>query len=313
MSSEAAMDISNAALQDELASSLLDAPIVGNWMDGNWDSAADERVAEEWPNGFGGDEAEELSPDQLALGPGERWQSETEEGEQEVEQEDGQQFDPESTQQTQEFTEEEVNSQIGQLYDVIEQSGLNDRGAAQQLGYDLTAPFGADSANVDSDALGQAMSVLGASSIEFYLGGGRIENAPPIHAAAASYLTTGIAQAFGMDDSIFDTQRSQDLAEFTRTSYLGILDAFNTNGIDAPLHRVNAAETAQAAGNRLNQIFGINEPMPLQHAMYLANSFATYVRAQVKLWPQRAEEQRQDSDYFDNEAIEMYRREHGRL
>ena len=229
MSSDAAMDVTNAESQNEIADSILDAPIVGNWQDG--------AIAEEGEDqpGFDADAWED--PGQEIL----------DEFDQQPEQSEAQ---PQEQGQRAEPTAQDVEQGIQRLDQAVEQLGLNDQNAAASLAYDLTVPFGADPSSVDAKALGSTMSkvVLSAAQI-FDQSGGQVNGLAPVPRESAQRFTSDFLRSFGLDPRTtqVDPQRFSNLI---LAGTLNFMDAARSHGLSATMDRLNSPEAAEWFANR---------------------------------------------------------------
>ena len=191
--------------------------------------------------------------------------------------------------QPQELTPAEVHERIHQLDQAVEQLGLNDQPAAQELAYSLTAPFGADPGSIDAKILGSTMSKVVLSAAQIH-DGGNFENLAPISPEAAKAFTGDFLRAFGIDARAVEVD-SQRLASTMLAGTLNFLSAVKTYGVNASLERLNTPEAAEAYVNSLLQALGQNQPASREHALRLADSFGKYVLSLLQKLPQPAPQQ----------------------
>lgn len=297
-----ASDISNAEFQDRLADSLLDPEGARPMSElyEHFDDVADERMQEEWANGEQVDFAEgaegteeteqsvleadatgqEFADDEefnKVLDHGEDWLREQENAQQ-----------PEAR----ELTPAEINAGIEQLGQAVEQLGLNDPAAAQQLAYDLTAPFSAAPNSIDADGLGSTMSKVVLSALQIHEAQDGNSNLGPILPQAAQAFTAEFLAAFGIDPRMMEVD-SQRFAGVVLVGTLNFLDAVANYGPRAGLEQLNGPAGAEWFARELNACFGINAPMARETALHLADAGGRYILSLLGKLPQAAERQEQ--------------------
>jgi hypothetical protein len=323
----AGSDIRNAEFQSSVADSLVD-PSYAVPFTNSVDSVADERLVEEFPNGFDGDEVSEQEDDQLStIPPG---GDEDLLGDLDAEQSDTEQEEAQEIEEQRELTVPEVQAGIEQLGEAVEQLGLNDASAAQQLAYDLTVPFGADPGSIDAQALGSTMSKAVLSALQTYQdSNGQLENLGPVPALAAQAFSSDFLRACGMDPRMSGVD-SQRLANTMYAGLMNFVDTVAKHGPTASLDQINTPEAAEWFANELYRSVGINEQVDRAKALHLADAGGRYVLSLINKLPKEQEPQPRaqrtrakrsagkvpwssNQDLFDSESVELYKREHGRL
>jgi hypothetical protein len=322
-----ASDPRNSATKSAIEDSLLgDDNIVGDHRDSNWFESVE--------NGFENDEPMDYETQEPVA------EAEPEEAEYDLEQlepvtsEELQELQPEqqSAQEMREPTASEVTAGLEQLNQDVERLGLNDEGAAQQLAYQLSAPFGTSPETVDTKALGSTLSKMALSAAEEWDRiGGDFQALRPISTQAAQVFTSDFLGSFGVDARLSQV----DPVQFTRLMFGGALNfisAVNQHGLNAPMERLNDPQTAEWFVSELNKCFGINQPVDRQTALHIVDASGRYMlgvlqklvsqhggRQQSDARPSRARTSQRRSrfqtnqDLFDDEGEELYRRERGRL
>src|ERR1700719_1005905 len=130
MSSDAAMDVTNAEIQDEIANSLLGDEAEYSDVDEQPETDPDEQVLSE------------AVEDSLVDNPE---QEETEQPEFEEQQE---QYEQPTEEAPTELTPKAIQESIQSLDRAVTELGLNDEAAAMRLAQDLTVPFGTDPSGI---------------------------------------------------------------------------------------------------------------------------------------------------------------------
>jgi hypothetical protein len=312
-------DITQAMEQEAIADSILDAPIVGSWLDGelaeNGEAtfASEQNQPEEWADP-GPEILDELAQELTGEQPGQ------------------QEAQPEA-QATRELTPVEIHDGIQQMHATVEELGLNDETAAQRLAHDLTAPFGADPRSVDSQALGQTMASAVLSAVQICESGQQVGPIPP---AAAAEFTGDFLRSIGMDPRTIQVD-SQQFATAVLGGTLNFLETVKVYGLNASLDRLNSPEGAEVFAGGLMKAFGITEPVTREHALHLADTGGKYILAVLqrlaRALPQEEEQSPRQSrrssgersssrgrsqfqsnrDIFDADAMGEYELRHGRL
>ncbi|HKH99712.1 MAG TPA: hypothetical protein VJ999_11440 [Candidatus Sulfotelmatobacter sp.] len=317
-------DISQAVEQADIADSILDAPIVGSWADG--------ALAEE---GEGGEHDPETWTD-----PGQEILSEFEQQRPQQEGQEQGRHQSQSQNETQtpaEPTPQQVQEGVEGLSQAVEQYQLNDSSAAQQLAYDLTAPFGGDPGSVDAKALGGTMAkaVLSAAQI-FDSVGGKLENLAPVPREAAQQFTSDFLRSFGLDPRTAQVD-PQRFSQLILGGTLSFISAAKTYGLNATMDRLNSPEAAEGFAKELHQCFGDDRAVSREYALHLADAGGKYIlgilqklqqlqpaqhpaRRSASASPRQARGGKRSSaqfqtngDIFDDDTMNLYQREHGRL
>jgi hypothetical protein len=322
-------DISNASFQSALQESLVaegeSVPLSSIDIDGT----ADERVQEEWPN----EQADfaEQSADDSEQEPAN--QNLTEQYEEMVEENEildaaEQSLQEQENQPPHELTPAELNAGIQQLGERAEQLGMNDAASAQQLAYELTAPFGAAPNTIDSQVLGSVMSKTVLSALDIYTAnGGNLEGLGAIPPAAAQAFTSDLLSAMHVDPRMASVD-SNALASLVLGATLNVVDTVNRYGLDARVEQFNAPEVAEFFVSNLYRVFGVDAPVNRAEALHIADSFAKYVQsglrqASARIGPQQRTQQQRtprrssarrtfesNNDIFgDTEVLERIRME----
>jgi hypothetical protein len=224
----------------------------------------------------------------------------------------------------------EIQTGMQQLGEAVEQLGLNDQGAATELAYSLTQPFGADPSSVDTKLLGTTMSKVVLSAAQIHAAGGTVG---PVSSEAAKAFTSEFLGAFGIDARTAQVD-SQRLANTVLASARNFIEATKTHGLTASLNRLNEGEAAEFYVNNLLQSFGINQPADRAHALQIADAFGKYMLGVLGKLPQAAQRQAQqrtqaarnsrpgkksskvqmrtNTDLFDADTMAFYHQQHGR-
>jgi hypothetical protein len=316
-------DISNAVFQDRLADSLVDPEGARPLNSFDVDSASDERMAEEWPNGFG-DEAEGVPPggDDELLGDIEAQQQPEYVAEQEQAPDAETQAEPQS-----------IHDGLQALDATIEQYQLNDPESAGEFTNAFCDAFGVNAvtAGVDAQALGNVMSKTALSALNVYEAcGGDPSRVQPIPEEAAQAFTREFVKSWGLDPR----EVQVDAQGLTNTVLGGVLNFLHTyqsfNGRVTDMDQLNSADNAVHYLGGILRAFGIDAVPDRAIAIRFADACGNYLLnflGKVQQIQQPAPKASRSSrrggnspsrfqsnrDIFDDEAEEMYRREHGRL
>lgn len=289
--------LENTLTEDAVADSLVDPEGAVPLSSINFDGVADERMAEEWPNEQADFVESEGEPEEQKSEPRQAQPVQSVLNDEELDELIAQRSQPESQEQSQpqeyrEPTPAEVNEGVQRLGQEAERLGLNDQASAQQLAYDLSVPFGAAPGAIDHQALGSTMSkaVLSAVSIYESLNGDITQPLPPIPLASAQAFTGDLLRAFNVDPRTVQVD-AQGLASLALGATLNIINTVEEHGIDAGLDRINDPQIAEFFANRLNQLFGINQPADRATALHIADSFAKYVLGGLRKLPRADDEQ----------------------
>lgn len=260
-----AMDITRAAEQDEIANSLLGDDLETEESSETSDVTYDVgEPAERTP--------EDIAADSLVDQP------EVESDEQ------TQQFEapPEQVEEIQQapvdLSPQAIQQGIERLDQAVTELGLNDEAAAKSLAYDLSAPFGSDPSEINSQALGSTLAKMTLSAVQiFNAANADPANMPgPIPRDSAIAFTNDFLRAWGIDPR----NSSVDPGQFSSVMLSGamnFLDAVNTYGVNASLDRLNTAEGAQWFANALHRCFGNNEPVSRERALAIADAGGKYM------------------------------------
>jgi hypothetical protein len=315
----AASDIRNAPLQQALENSLTDsdANVIGDhrsneWFEGVEESFEDEQAPEEV-------EAEPEQRDYSAEREAFRAQQEKDQILDEAEASLREQEQPV------ELTPAQISEGISQLGQAVEQLGLNDAPAAQQLAYDLTAPFGG-AEGVNPALLGDVMSKTVLSALQVHEAQADNPQLGPIHPAAAQAFTSDFLRAFGVDARMANVD-SQHFAGTVLVGTLNLLDAVKQYGPNAAVEKLNSPAGAEWLMTNINKAFGINAPVDRATALHIADAGARYVLSLLGKLPRQAEQgptrqtrrtarNSQSDDMgpdFWQSAAQVYREQKGRL
>jgi hypothetical protein len=326
MSSDAAMDVSNAVFQDEIAESLL-----GESTDsyaGNGEPETDRSGESEYDfdpiaDSLVSDEQEDDDPsrllEQTAGRFGERWEVSRQQ-----DQEQAAEALPAPTPQA-------VEEHLAQIDQAVAEVGI-DESAAKQLAYDLTAPYGADPSTLDAQGLGQfsgwntiaAARVIGATQGDF-------SKIAPTPWPVVQKMTNDFCRVFGMD-ARDENVNSPRLSSALAGAHMNMVATALSRGLDRPVSELNDAEAAIFYVSELAQAVGHPAPSRAQ-CLKIADDYMKFVvndlrRMQATPAREQQPSRRQSNsqrasrgssrfqtnqDLFDDETLAAYAHEHGRL
>jgi len=317
-----AADVSNAGKAELIGDSILgDSNILGDHRSNEWFEGVENSFENDEPMDYEA-EAQEGEPQPQRDYSQERAQFRQA-------QEDAKTLDmAEQSQREQsqpvELTAAQINEGISQLGAAVEQLGLNDAPAAQQLAYDLTAPFGGGE-GVNPALLGDVMSKTVLSALQVHEAQADNPQLGPIHPAAAQAFTSDFLRAFGVDARMANVD-SQHFASTVLVSTLNLLDAVKQYGPNVAVETLNSPAGAEWLMTNINKAFGINAPVDRATALHIADAGARYILSLLGKLPRQAEgAQRQTRRTARNSqaddmgpdfwasAAEVYRSEKGRL
>lgn len=265
MSSDAAMDVTNAEIQDDIANSLLGDEAEYSDVDEQPETDPDEQVLSE------------AVEDSLVDNPE---QEETEQPEFEEQQET--EYEQPTEEAPTELTPQAIQESIQSLDRAVTELGLNDEAAAMRLAQDLTVPFGTDPSGINSQALGQTMSkvVISAARI-FDETGGDLSQVGAIPRDSAVAFTNEFLRSWGIDPRTSQVN-PEHFASVMFQGTMNFLQAASTYGLDASMDRLNMPEAAEAFANAVHQCFGINQPVTRERALAIADAGGKYIISTLK-------------------------------
>ena len=316
-------DITQAVVQDEIASSLMDAPIVGSWQD----EALADHVEEAEPQ-ESTEQAERTSPlsdaelDELGR------------------QREGQQPHSEREQAAPvELSAEQIQEGFDKLNATVEQHGLNDAGLAKEFSDGFCQAFGLDAYNagVDVEQMGNVMAKTALSAMQIYeSSGGDPSKIGPIPAAAAKQFSYEFLKSWGVDPRTTSVNEPL-LASTVLGGVMNFIDTYTRSGGKVQsLEQLNSPEAAEYFLGNFLRAFGVEAQVDRGMALRFADAAGKYLlgfigkvsqiqpqaansrgRAQAGRTQGRTQNRRQASsrmrsnqDIFDDETLEAVEREH---
>lgn len=324
-------DISQAIVQDEIASSLMDAPIVGSWADGSLaESGVDVESAQIEPGleqertdgSLSDQERDDLA--RSVSKPGESFQKEG-----------AQKAQPSAEQQSQPLTAEQIQEGIVALDGVIEQHQLNDPASANEFANEFCGAFGLDvySSGVDVKGLGNVMAKTAFSALTAYdASGGDPSKLAPIPPASAQAFSREFLRAWGVDprETAVDEQL---LANTVFAGAMNFLDSYQKyGGKVSDMDQLNSPEAAEFFLGNFLKAFGLETQVDRTMALKFADAAGKYLlgfMAKVnQMQPQAQPSERRagsgrraqssarrssrfqsNADIFDEETLEQIQRE----
>jgi hypothetical protein len=338
MSSENAMDVSNAEMQDEIANSLLGEP------------EAVEQTAEEQGGQFEAEEFDPHSQDHFVSDEIDRAGEFFDEGTQQHARQPAQ---SEQTQQPAEAMPQSIEESIQALDQTVQEYQLNDPVDAKELATDLCDAFGTSvyDSGVNTEAIGSVMAKVGLSALNaFEATGGDPSKLPAISPESAKAFTYDFLKSWGVDPRTVEV----DAQLLSNTVFCGALNFIATyrslGGRVTEMARLNDPQAAEQFAGQFLRAFGVEGPIDRASALKLADAGAKHllkliarveqIQPQQPARPQRrasasrsSGQQRSSSrperapgkgsgrstrfqtntDLFDDDTMNIYRREHGRL
>jgi hypothetical protein len=266
-------DITQAVVQDEIASSLMDAPVVGSWMDGEIaDHGAEEAPTEiaEQPESDG--RLSENDVEQLAgqvARPGESLQREGQQSQNQPEQN-----------QPQEATPQQIQESIQALDAVVEQHQLDDPALASEFAEGFCQAFNVDPlvAGVDVKALGHTMSKVAFSAAQIYdATGGDPSKIGAIQPQMAQAFSSEFLRSWGVDPR----QVQVDSQQLASTVLGGVMNFFDTyqklGGKVTNLEQLNSPEASEYFLTSFLKAFGVETPVDRGMALRFADACGKYL------------------------------------
>jgi hypothetical protein len=277
------VDIKDVLVQDAVADSLADAPIVGSW---NAQSLSETPLEPEQPQQA--DAQQEALADLNTDREDWHWRPQDQEPDSYVAQEAARrsqaQERPQQQQQQQEApppTPEAVQDSIAQLDTFVREQNLNDPASAHQFAEEFCGAFGSDmyKSGVNVEGLGNVMAKTAVSALNAYQWcNGDISRLGPIPAESARAFTSEFLRAWGVDPRAVQVNERQ-LAE---TVFLGAVNFLGTyqqfGGKVSNLDQLNNPEAAEWFLGSFLQAVGVqNAAVDRTVALKLADAGGKYL------------------------------------
>ena len=236
-----------------------------------------------------------------------------------------------------EVTPQAVQAGIQELEQQVNDLGLNDPAEASLLANSL----GVDSAN--SGALGSVLAKTTLSALNVLQEcQGDFSKIPPISREAARAFSNEFMRAVGADPRMSQAD-PQQLTSVVLHGALSFLQAVNTYGLNASLDTLNTPEASEFFANALFQCFGSGERADRQYSLAISDAAGRYMLSVLRRLdgaqqsqPRQARQSqsrqsqgrratparqkssgrvamRTNTDLFDDEALDYYQHQHGRL
>lgn len=330
MSSENAMDVSNAAVQDEIANSLLGEP------------EPVEQTAEEQGGQF---EEFDRSQDHFSSDETDRAGKLFEEAPEHVQ---ARQPAPSAeTQQQAEPAPQSVQESVAALDALVQEHSLNDAALAKDFASGFCEAFGTDlySAGANVEGLGNVMAKTALSAAQAYdsVGGDLSKLPTEIPPESAKAFTYDFLKAWGVDPRTTQVNE-QLLAGTVLQGVLNFYATYQARGGNTSVDQLNSPEMAEQFLGNFLKAFGVEGQVDRGMALRLADAGGKYllgflgnlsaiqpqpVRSQrasatrssvqrssgraPSKGPGRSTRFRTNGDIFDDDTLNIYQREHGRL
>lgn len=241
------------------------------------------------------------------------------------------------TEQPSEITPQAVQAVSQQLEQQVNDLGLADPAEASLLANSLGV------APANSGALGSVIAKATLSALDVFKDcQGDFSRIPRISPEAARAFSSEFLRAVGTDARTSQAD-PQQLTSVVLHGALSFLQAVNTHGLSARLDVLNSPEASEFFANALFQCFGSGERADRQYSLALADAGGRYILSvlrkldgvqQSQQQPRRQNQSRQsqgrrsaptrqrssarvqmrtNADLFDEEAMDRYQHEHGRL
>jgi hypothetical protein len=325
MSSENAMDVTNSETQDMIAESLLGEP----------EQAGEEKGGQFGPGEFDRSE-DHFSSDEIDRAG--KFFDEAPQGRQAAQPE----------QQQAETAPQSVQESVAALDALVSEHSLNDAALAKDFAAGFCEAFGPDlySAGANVEGLGNVMAKTALSAAQVYdsVGGDLSKLPTEISPEAAKAFTYDFLKAWGVDPRT--TQVNEQL--FAGTVLQGVLNFYATyqaRGGNTSVDQLNSSEMAEQFLGNFLRAFGVEGQVDRGMALRLADAGGKYLLGFLgnlsAIQPQPARSQRSrtsasrssvqqrssarapgkgrstrfrtNGDIFDDDTLNSYQREHGRL
>jgi hypothetical protein len=225
----------------------------------------------------------------------------------------------------------------------VEQHGLNDPVAAKAFADDFCGAFGSDpvTAGADVQALGKVMAKTALSGLKLYHEtGGDASKAPFLPAESAKAFTREFLAAWGVDARTAEHVNERALAGTVLAGVMNFIDSYQRfGGRITDVSQLNEPAMAEQWANSLLTALGYQGGVDRAVALKLADAGGKYVLSMIsklqQMQPQQRGQGRQsrgnsarqtarraargpsrfqtNQDIFDEDTMDRWQREHGRL